>query len=379
MMRSGVASFDADDIDYPVSTAITSRQVALGSLAGGSIVAIVCLVALLGSIESDPRATASLAPPPVATAAPRVVAAAPPAVAEPKAAEPKPVDQIAAIVDPRAAEPARSGARVAAVSPAPAAPAVVAPPQPPKRTVDVVAAPLPPANPFRGKSVAETTVVRPVPAPVAGKPPRAPQTPRRAVENTTHEEQPNFFQKLFGGLHQSQGPELAYARADESAVGGALSRNRLAPRPAPTPALAQGRTAVYDISARTVFLPNGKRLEAHSGLGPLIDDPRHVHQRNRGATPPKTYDLTLREKLFHGVQALRLTPSDGKNPYGRDGLLAHSFMLGPNGDSNGCVSFRDYPEFLNAFMRGEVNRLVVVARQGDVPSGNTQQAGLAND
>jgi hypothetical protein len=36
-------------------------------------------------------------------------------------------------------------------------------------------------------------------------------------------------------------------------------------------------------------------------------------------------------------------------------------MLGPRGDSNGCVSFRDYNAFLQAFKRGEVKRLVVVS------------------
>jgi hypothetical protein len=35
-------------------------------------------------------------------------------------------------------------------------------------------------------------------------------------------------------------------------------------------------------------------------------------------------------------------------------------MLGPNGDSNGCVSIRDYDRFLKAFNDGEINRLVVV-------------------
>ena len=48
--------------------------------------------------------------------------------------------------------------------------------------------------------------------------------------------------------------------------------------------------------------------------------------------------------------------------FGRAGLLAHTYMLGPNGDSNGCVSFRDYNAFLQAYKRGEVRRLVVVAR-----------------
>ena len=81
----------------------------------------------------------------------------------------------------------------------------------------------------------------------------------------------------------------------------------------------------------------------------------------RGATPPATYDLKLRESLFHGVQALRLTPIDS-NVFGRAGLLAHTFMLGPNGDSKGCVSFRNYDAFLQAYLRGEVKRLAVVAR-----------------
>jgi hypothetical protein len=35
-------------------------------------------------------------------------------------------------------------------------------------------------------------------------------------------------------------------------------------------------------------------------------------------------------------------------------------MLGPNGDSNGCVSFKDYDAFLQAFLGGNVKRLVVV-------------------
>jgi hypothetical protein len=59
---------------------------------------------------------------------------------------------------------------------------------------------------------------------------------------------------------------------------------------------------------------------------------------------------------------LRLKPAGGGDVYGRTGLLAHTYMLGPNGDSNGCVSFKDYNAFLQAFQNGEVKRLVVVAR-----------------
>jgi hypothetical protein len=119
-------------------------------------------------------------------------------------------------------------------------------------------------------------------------------------------------------------------------------------------------TAVYDLAAHTVYLPNGARLEAHSGLGDRLDDPQHVSEINRGATPPHLYDLTLREAPFHGVQALRLNPVGG-GVFGRVGLLAHPYMLGPNGDSNGCVSFKDYDAFLAAYQSGQVKRLAVVA------------------
>ena len=82
---------------------------------------------------------------------------------------------------------------------------------------------------------------------------------------------------------------------------------------------------------------------------------------NAGATPPAVYDLKPREKLFHGVQALRMIPAEGSDTSGCSlVLLAHSFMLGPKGDLNGCVSIKDYDRFLKAFDDGEINRLVVV-------------------
>jgi Protein of unknown function (DUF2778) len=128
-------------------------------------------------------------------------------------------------------------------------------------------------------------------------------------------------------------------------------------------------TAVYDISARAVYMPNGSRLEAHSGFGSLKDDPSHVSERNIGPTPPATYDLKPRERLFHGVQALRMIPSERDATLGRSGLLAHSYLLGPNGDSNGCVSIKNYEKFLAAFQTGEIKRLVVVASLNDASRG----------
>jgi hypothetical protein len=174
---------------------------------------------------------------------------------------------------------------------------------------------------------------------------------------TTPAETSSIFDKLFGTkTEQPKGPALAYANPEDGAVKvspGAVS-NAVAPA-------YDKFTAIYDISARAVYLPNGTKLEAHSGLREYLDDPRYVSVRMRGATPPATYDLKLRESLFHGVEALRLTPIDS-SVFGRAGLLAHTYMLGPNGDSNGCVSFRNYEAFLQAFKRGEVKRLAVVAR-----------------
>ncbi len=154
---------------------------------------------------------------------------------------------------------------------------------------------------------------------------------------------------------------------------------RAAPAPAPEPKVAAlppapapkdeqaasaigKRTAVYDIEAHTVYLPNGRRLEAHSGLGHMMDDPGYIRAKMRGPTPPNVYALTLREQLFHGVRAIRLTPVDERKMHGRDGMLAHTYMLGPNGQSNGCVSFKNYNAFLEAYLDGQVDRMVVVPR-----------------
>jgi hypothetical protein len=138
-----------------------------------------------------------------------------------------------------------------------------------------------------------------------------------------------------------------------------------------SPPDADGHTAIYDIVAHRVYLPNGQRLEAHSGFGNYLDDPRYVSEKDRGPTPPNVYDLSLREEPFHGVRAIRLIPVGGGNMFGRDGMLAHSYMLGPTGQSNGCVSFSDYSTFLNAVLSGEINRLVVVERLATTPSPKT--------
>jgi hypothetical protein len=196
-----------------------------------------------------------------------------------------------------------------------------------------------------------------------------------AAETTETEERtydvaslsPNAGEQATAHPAAGQSAKLASVTSSSPLTGAAKKRLRTADASNPV-AGVDSHTAIYDISAHTVYLPNGRRLEAHSGLGSQMDDPRYITAKGRGPTPPNVYDLTLREEMFHGVRAIRLKPVDDGKMFGRAGMLAHTYMLGPNGQSNGCVSFSDYPAFLNAFLRGEVDRLVVVDHLGNAPS-----------
>jgi len=184
------------------------------------------------------------------------------------------------------------------------------------------------------------------------------QRAKAAVMSITKGERQSITEKLWGKPSPS-GTLLAYASADASVTGGLGNQN---------PALGgqppyDRDTAVYDISAHMVYLPDGTQLEAHSGLGSKLDDPGSAKIKMHGVTPPHMYELKPREALFHGVPALRLNPIGGEDAiYGRAGLLAHTYMLGPNGDSNGCVSFKDYNAFLNAYRNQGIKKLAVVVR-----------------
>jgi hypothetical protein len=224
----------------------------------------------------------------------------------------------------------------------------VQPNSPPQVLASAVPLPVPRPSEFRTANSLEMT-----------RPSRNPTIRKsgNAALRTEQADSRSFLERFFG---VQSPPKAASSYAALGTVG-----------TAPSGGLGPGRgsagagAAIYDISAQIVYMPNGERLEAHSGLGDKLDDPDYVHVRMHGATPPGTYDLTEREQLFHGVRALRLNPVGGSGAvYGRAGLLAHTFMLGPNGDSNGCVSFRDYNKFLQAFLRGEVQRLVVVTGRG---------------
>ena len=264
-----------------------------------------------------------------------------------------------------AASAPESVASNAASAPAPEAPKLA---EAPKTAPAVKVAE---AKPVEATKAADKS--KPAPQPQQQVAMNAPQAPARsslsvrdmadrakaAVMSITSSDRSSMVEKLWG-KPASQGSLLAYASADAS-VTGSLPREQN-PHMGGSPPYDKD-TAVYDITAHTVYLPDGTKLEAHSGLGSNLDDPRSQKIRMRGVTPPHIYDLKPREALFHGVPALRLTPQGGEDAiYGRDGLLAHTFMLGANGDSNGCVSFRDYYAFLDAYRNKGIRKLAVLAR-----------------
>ncbi|MFT4121493.1 tlde1 domain-containing protein [Bradyrhizobium sp.] len=228
-------------------------------------------------------------------------------------------------------------------------------PQGPAKIADAAKAKRAPDAPVQVASADPADIV---PAPAA-KPKSFADRAKAAVLSITGPRQ-SMVEKLWGKREPSGGL-LAYASADAS-VTASIAPKEQNPMFGGAPPYERD-TAVYDITAKTVYLPDGTKLEAHSGLGSNLDDPRSSRVRMRGVTPPHIYALKPREALFHGVPALRLTPIGGESAiYGRDGLLAHTFMLGPNGDSNGCVSFKDYYAFLDAYRNKGIRKLAVLAR-----------------
>lgn len=133
------------------------------------------------------------------------------------------------------------------------------------------------------------------------------------------------------------------------------------------------RVAIYDVSNATVYMPDGTKLRAHSGIGHMRDNPRYEHVKMTGPTPAGIYRLTMREKRFYGVEAIRMTSIDGRDPKNRTGLLTHTNLLRGQKGSHGCVAFQNYEPFLKAFKRGEINMMVVVP---ELPSSRNQLAAL---
>jgi hypothetical protein len=228
-------------------------------------------------------------------------------------------------------------------------------PPPQLRSSLATARNMPDILPTPARQQVAQNVILPAPRPTSAP------TRKASLADDTHGNQaasdappakPSIFATVFEKLIDKSAPiRLAYATTDDSDLG--------------VGQVAAGRydqwTAVYDISAHTVYMPDGTQLEAHSGFGNWLDDPNHANEKMRGVTPPNIYYLEPREEPFHGVRALRMIPEDPQKVFGRAGLLAHSFMLGPNGDSNGCVSFKNYDAFLQAYLDHKIKRLAVVA------------------
>ncbi|WP_342150344.1 DUF2778 domain-containing protein [Methylorubrum sp. SB2] len=259
----------------------------------------------------------------------------------------------------RPPEPVAPAPQVAELAPDIAAPAEAPAPVARPAARLALTVPLPVRRPAEFRYEPREQVARlATPNPRAGT--RQARESTRQVFSAAVTDDRSFFEKLFGGASTPSQPAsantaMAYAGQDGGAAESA-ARRRLVPGP-----VAEPGVAVYDISAATVTLPSGEVLEAHSGLGVAQDNPDYVHLRMRGATPPGVYDLREREAPFHGVRAIRLNPVGGSAAiHGRDGILAHTYMLGPSGASNGCVVFKQYDRFLRAYLRGEVRRIVVV-------------------
>ena len=298
---------------------------------------------VVASLTQEPNAASDASVPPSAAESAPVPSAAPTATANllPDAVPLPPVRDVPLIDDTAPLPPVRPPEFAVQTPNFPGAERRVEPP-----AAGTTAAPAPEPNVFQrllgfGQPSGAVVASRPTPPPIAPAPtrPAASPAPEVAPATTVATRTPGDGRSGVAGLFSAFSSHPSVDR---------LGYDR--------------QTAIYDISARTVYLPDGTRLEAHSGLGSALDDLRFVSERAVGPTPPHLYQLTMRESPFHGVQALRLTPVGDGGVYGRAGLLAHPYMLGPNGDSNGCVSVKDYEAFLRAYQAGQITKLAVVSR-----------------
>ena len=189
------------------------------------------------------------------------------------------------------------------------------------------------------------------------------------IEQTPAAEKPVARENLDDKLNRDNKADVASARSERSLFGDLFKSKGSDPaRP------GKGtKVAIYDVSNATVYLPDGTRLRAHSGIGSMRDNPRYEHVTMKGPTPAGIYRLSMREKRFYGVEAIRMTSIDGRDPKNRTGLLTHTNLLRGQKGSHGCVAFQNYQPFLKAFKRGQITMLVVVP---ELPSSRTQLAAL---
>jgi hypothetical protein len=186
------------------------------------------------------------------------------------------------------------------------------------------------------------------------------------IEQKPAEEKPVVRAKR---AKQDDAKDVAYAKPERSLFGDLFKS-----KANDTGWLGKGtKVAIYDVSNATVYLPDGTKLRAHSGIGHMRDNPRYEHVKMRGPTPAGIYRLSMREERFYGVEAIRMTSIDGRDPKNRTGLLTHTNLLRGQKGSHGCVAFQNYQPFLRAFKRGQITMMIVVP---ELPSSRTQLAAL---
>ena len=186
------------------------------------------------------------------------------------------------------------------------------------------------------------------------------------IEQKPSEEKPVARRSLD---NKDKKQDVAYAKPDRSLFGD-LFKSKSSDAAWPGKGT---KVAIYDVSNATVYLPDGTKLRAHSGIGNMRDNPRYEHVKMRGPTPAGIYRLSMREKRFYGVEAIRMTSIDGRDPKNRIGLLTHTNLLRGQKGSHGCVAFQNYQPFLKAFKRGQITMIIVVP---ELPSSRTQLAAL---
>jgi hypothetical protein len=102
--------------------------------------------------------------------------------------------------------------------------------------------------------------------------------------------------------------EPAEPREPESASAALNPSHEASLGPAP-PASPRLRTheKPLDTAAHSANLPGAKRSEASYGQGDRSEEPRHVDERDREATPARVNKPTPREASSHGTRALTIT------------------------------------------------------------------------
>lgn len=199
---------------------------------------------------------------------------------------------------------------------------------------------------------------------------------RPALEAVVVEEKPTRAKPATQSAARSSKPkteDVAYAKPDRTLFGTLFGGGRNGDSSAGGWPGKGTKVAIYDVSGATVHMPDGTKLRAHSGIGKMRDNPKYSHVKMKGPTPAGIYRLRMRERRFHGVEAIRMLSIDGRDPQNRTGLLTHTNLLRGQIGSHGCVAFQNYEPFLNAFKRGHVDTLVVVPQ---MPNSRTQIAAL---